>query len=234
MRRSGFTLIELLVVIAIIAILAAILFPVFAKAREKARQASCASNLKQLMLAVLMYTQDYDERNVSLYYGSGPADHTMPVDDGLANGYSWRTAIQPYIKNWQIEMCPSEPELNGSYRNTAGWQPVAWGYGYNMTNVGGRPDGQSLAWFTHPADTIALADEAPCGKPCFAVSCCVGSAPAQLSDFTQTDYDTPRWDGAVSTRHNGGANFAFYDGHVKWQKYMSTPFKEYVGAYNGP
>ncbi len=76
MRRKGFTLIELLVVIAIIAILAAILFPVFARAREKARQTSCLSNLKQLSLGVLMYAQDYDERLPMLYFNTGgPTEH---------------------------------------------------------------------------------------------------------------------------------------------------------------
>ena len=89
--RKGFTLIELLVVIAIIAILAAILFPVFAKAREKARQASCTSNVKQLMLAFLMYAQDYDEKFPTQYNCWG----------------TWVFLIQPYIKNTQLYMCPS-------------------------------------------------------------------------------------------------------------------------------
>lgn len=93
--RKGFTLIELLVVIAIIAILAAILFPVFAKAREKARQASCLSNEKQLDLAMLMYVQDYDERFAP--------ECSYPVG-GLA---CWRSEIYPYVKNWQVFACPS-------------------------------------------------------------------------------------------------------------------------------
>ncbi|MCD6361636.1 MAG: DUF1559 domain-containing protein [Armatimonadetes bacterium] len=93
MRRAGFTLIELLVVIAIIAILAAILFPVFAKAREKARQSTCTSNAKQLALGVLMYAQDYDER--------------LPTRYRSGFGH-WETAfIQPYVKNRQLTVCPS-------------------------------------------------------------------------------------------------------------------------------
>src|SRR5471030_2089327 len=91
--RSGFTLIELLVVIAIIAILAAILFPVFAKVREKARQTSCASNEKQIGLALLQYVQDADEAYPSSYYGS----KTAPSDSGA--NYKWMDAIYPYIKN---------------------------------------------------------------------------------------------------------------------------------------
>jgi prepilin-type N-terminal cleavage/methylation domain-containing protein/prepilin-type processing-associated H-X9-DG protein len=93
MHRKGFTLIELLVVIAIIAILAAILFPVFAKAREKARQTSCLSNEKQICLAILMYVQDYDEMM--------PA----PVDWGAYNSpMPW--LLYPYVKNWQLFHCP--------------------------------------------------------------------------------------------------------------------------------
>src|SRR5439155_21394844 len=97
-RRSGFTLIELLVVIAIIAILAAILFPVFAQAREKARQASCLSNLKQYSAATLMYMQDYDERFPRNSYLQGSCIGTFYLD------------VVPYVKNDQVPQCPSERE----------------------------------------------------------------------------------------------------------------------------
>jgi len=239
--RRGFTLIELLVVIAIIAILAAILFPVFARAREKARQASCQSNIKQAMLGIIMYQQDYDERNVNLYVvhqGGGPPfeyDDAVPPDL-VPKAYSWRAVIQPYVKNWQLLTCPSSPDLNNTQRQGCTdryWRGTRGSYGYNMTNVSGRPDGQSLSWFQKPANTIALADVNCCGKACFAVSCCIGGRPGNLSDFTQADFDGMRWDGIVSTRHNEGANFAFYDGHVKWRRQGSTAFKEYCGAYSG-
>ena len=242
--RRGFTLIELLVVIAIIAILAAILFPVFARAREKARMASCQSNLKQLMLGILMYQQDYDERNVHLFislqgavWPMRPVDATEPSDGVVPQAFSWRAAIQPYVKNRQLLVCPSQPDLSYNLRRGAcgqGWWGLRGGYGYNMTNVSGRPDGQALSWFKKPAQTIALADVNCCGKECFAISCCVGGAPLQLSQVTQQWLDEMAWDGIVSTRHNEGANFAFYDGHVKWRKYMSTARKEYIGAYDGP
>jgi prepilin-type N-terminal cleavage/methylation domain-containing protein/prepilin-type processing-associated H-X9-DG protein len=117
-RRAGFTLIELLVVIAIIAILAAILFPVFARARAKAKQSSCLSYTKQLALATIMYASDYDE--------------TFPrVGD-------WYTAIEPYVKNRQIFLCPEDSTANG--RTGASGFKLSYGIngnvcGYTTTNV---------------------------------------------------------------------------------------------------
>jgi len=110
MRRTGFTLIELLVVIAIIAILAAILFPVFAKAREKARAASCQSNEKQLALAVLMYSQDYDESTAPHYI----------ITDGWAQVIQPPDLVQPYIKNTQMLICPSSETVYGYQRCNSG------------------------------------------------------------------------------------------------------------------
>lgn len=106
LRLRGFTLIELLVVIAIIAILAAILFPVFAKAREKARQASCASNMKQLTTACLAYAQDYDERTMMHYV----------ITAGWAQVLRPRDLLDPYVKNSQIWICPSTNVIIGTQR----------------------------------------------------------------------------------------------------------------------
>jgi prepilin-type N-terminal cleavage/methylation domain-containing protein/prepilin-type processing-associated H-X9-DG protein len=131
--RRGFTLIELLVVIAIIAILAAILFPVFARAREKARQASCQSNLKQWMLGALMYAQDYDERFPKHGSNCGGTTTTDPCQ--------WNK-MQPYVKNTQMWYCPSASTVR---------------YGWNI----GLPEngiGQALGSFTQPSVTVLLAD----------------------------------------------------------------------------
>lgn len=102
--KSAFTLIELLVVIAIIAILAAILFPVFARARENARRSSCQSNLKQIGLGLLQYSQDYDETSPPTNFGPG-SDNWYTAQDG--HNYKWMDAIYPYVKSEQIFMCPS-------------------------------------------------------------------------------------------------------------------------------
>jgi prepilin-type N-terminal cleavage/methylation domain-containing protein/prepilin-type processing-associated H-X9-DG protein len=137
--RRGFTLIELLVVIAIIAILAAILFPVFAKAREKARQSSCLSNLKQIGLATLSYVQDYDERMPRHYYGSA----TFII--------SPQTGIMPYMKSTQILSCPSGASLYTWFWDlgyTGAPVAISGSYGYNS-----RLNSLSLGALTVPTDT---------------------------------------------------------------------------------
>ena len=144
MRRNGFTLIELLVVIAIIAILAAILFPVFARAREKARQSSCLSNVKQLMLGTLMYAQDYDEvlpRHIN--------DHLGDEWPGGERYLGWTYMIEPYIKNRQILMCPSRTTANTHYN-----------YWMIPTNyaIRERVAGRTLAYFTVPSETFMYTD----------------------------------------------------------------------------
>jgi len=134
--RKGFTLIELLVVIAIIAILAAILFPVFARAREKARQTSCLSNVKQIGTAIMMYVQDYDEM---MMYGH---DNT--------SGYWWSANgfLMPYVKNTQIFLCPSQPNY-------------AVGYGWNYPHMPYRTyyqGGFSIAMVNRPAEVLVICD----------------------------------------------------------------------------
>ena len=177
--KRGFTLIELLVVIAIIAILAAILFPVFAQAREKARAISCLSNLKQIGLGVMMYAQDYDET-----YPMKKVEPSPPVDNEMGNrydwaSYSWREAIGPYIKNgisnvtWistdgkarpyvqgGIWKCPSTPGDSREQYDINEWIAGAYAPGDNGTLIPG-PKGasSSLAAVSRPADKILIVEK---------------------------------------------------------------------------
>ena len=149
--RRGFTLIELLVVIAIIAILAAILFPVFAQAREAARATSCRSNLKQYATATLMYVQDYDETYPPGVYANG----------ACYNYYY--TVIDPYVKNKQITQCPSEPKaLDTTYVGACGPGTLSPQYTSYFTNgaifVQMSPNVVALATLQYPADSIMMYD----------------------------------------------------------------------------
>ena len=144
--RRGFTLIELLVVIAIIAILAAILFPVFARAREKARQTSCLSNLKQITLGALMYAEDYDETTVpfSLYASGAP----------MREDFHW--LLMPYIKNSQIWTCPSH---SGQFNpNDADHYDQAGGYGIAYPGIAETGRGAALGAIEFPSDTVWFGD----------------------------------------------------------------------------
>jgi prepilin-type N-terminal cleavage/methylation domain-containing protein len=177
-RQSGFTLIELLVVIAIIAILAAILFPVFARAREKANQTSCLSNLKQLDLGVLMYAQDYDQR-----LPTHRADHAVNFlyPDGVQMQYRgpWYVTIYPYIKNVQLYNCPST-----SFKWNGRWtQTFDYGYNSHLNYV-------LLGEVFRPAETLMLADSD---------STIDANHPYQIQDYF-------RGRNHICPRHNGGAN----------------------------
>lgn len=188
--RRGFTLIELLVVIAIIAILAAILFPVFAKAREKAKQASCLSNTKQIGLAILQYAQDYDET-----YPPGALIGPAPADNN-----EWFEVIGPYIKNTQVLQCPSQSS-------------TALGYGWNYQNFGYYYGSHGSGWATpigaveQPAETIIIGDNPDNGM--------YGAGSRYIYGPTQV---SPPADGIgnVAGRHNEGGNYGFCDGHSKW------------------
>ncbi len=213
MARRGFTLIELLVVIAIIAILAAILFPVFAKAREKARQTSCLSNVKQLALADLMYAGDYDERfTPTILLSNGCLDH-------------WTNRIQPYVKNDQIVLCASG---GGAYW-ACGHALPAMDYlindevhGYMGWN-GCYCDKGRLPEIDQPAETVLMCDMySPDSQANF---CGHGWQRGQCSGCRQrpagqippgfSGFGTP---GQDVSRHNGGYNVSLCDGHAKWFK----------------
>ncbi|MFW5868006.1 MAG: DUF1559 domain-containing protein [Armatimonadota bacterium] len=208
--RKGFTLIELLVVIAIIAILAAILFPVFARAREKARQASCLSNVKQLGLAIMMYTQDYDE---TLFYSNNHGHpHTL-----------WAEVIYPYVNNYQVFLCITGGGRTGpnewNYGDT--WSfPVNPGYGWN-THLAGK----ALAEIDKPADVITIGD---CSHEAFA-NLPGRIAWAKASDRVHYSDGYHAWPNGNSdymkdefSRHNGGENHAYADGHAKWSSSQGT------------
>ena len=213
-KVRGFTLIELLVVIAIIAILAAILFPVFARAREKARQASCQSNVKQLALAGLMYATDYDQRMV-------PVARASSAYPGY-NGYWWMVLLQPYIKNEHIMDCPS---ADGQYWCGApSWtcdQPprarYVGGYGINWGNYySGTTHAGS---FPGPCDVKDSVIEDPAGTLLIVDVRCIVAAPGTNGQEGHPTFDpeAPRTDWP-QPRHNGGFNVGFCDGHVKWIK----------------
>ncbi len=199
-RRRAFTLIELLVVIAIIAILAAILFPVFAKAREKARQSSCQSNEKQLVLGILQYTQDYDER-LPARIGNMSA--------GWTENYSWRVVIQPYLKSAQVFMCPSNTfNVYNSYDNQ-----IRRSYNCNGHDAYNTPmranNGQSLAAIVAPAQLILI--------------CEANEGWSEMNlDGCWSWFNGGNPPAALFAGHMGMCNFAFADGHVKSLKPSQT------------
>ncbi len=213
MKRRGFTLIELLVVIAIIAILAAILFPVFARAREKARQTSCLSNLKQLGLGMLMYAQDYDETFTRINHGSQatpvvPGDTVFNYNGGSYNIFyrSWASNIYPYVKNTQIYICPS------TTNNTYG---VAYGLPGRCLNSSGTEVDFfnatiAMAVLQQPAQTMMISERDGGGGPQYIMS---------------GQYYCMR------ASHNDGGNLAFCDGHAKWMKFEKGPFG---GGFTAP
>ena len=208
----GFTLIELLVVIAIIAILASILFPVFSRARAKARQTSCLSNLKQLGLAEMMYNQDNDEQFTiaTTSWTPGPADQ----------GVTWDQALIPYMKNEEILVCPD----NKSACAASGHTERRRGYAQTRYTTLYYDGTQWWIWnyeglYPAPASTVLLAE-----KGAYGPAHCADASVENYMQAGQSDDYKPA--GSVNPRHNNGNNFAFVDGHAKWFAIGAGPFKE--------
>ncbi len=221
MNKKGFTLIELLVVIAIIAILAAILFPVFAKAREKARQTSCLSNLKQIGLGTMMYAGNYDE---VLPQGG----HWVHVG-GVRTMMWWGRAIEPYLKNLQILRCPSSSSTSSGWNYGFVSQTTGYNGGtgtFNLpdgTRVGSRSSPIALAAVTAPAERVLASDAT--------------NFYSVLHYWYRTDSPYPEVGGAyywIDGRHNDGANCCFMDGHAKWLTSTSPYGAAHPGVCAGP
>jgi prepilin-type N-terminal cleavage/methylation domain-containing protein/prepilin-type processing-associated H-X9-DG protein len=211
--QKGFTLIELLVVIAIIAILAAILFPVFAQAREKARAVTCLSNMKQLGLGIMMYTEDYDEVNPYVYGNNGHPDS------------SWCTIVMPYVKNVGVFSCPDDTYSRGpndvdAYGNKLNAPPRK--NSYSLTLVWNDWTGQysasgsALASITSPASTILLSERWN-GYHFIAV----GWAQDNWCDDGEFLYGQ-NGGPAAAKGHSGGSNYLLADGHAKLMRYEQT------------
>ncbi len=204
---SAFTLIELLVVIAIIAILAAILFPVFARARESARKTSCLSNMRQLGLAFQTYTQDYDEAMPNCtdgtpgagLYGAWNFYSVFPANSNPGSYDVKQGGLYPYVKNAQVYICPSDSEGRRSGNSYAANSCVFQG------SAIGFETGKPLAAFDAPASFMLLGEEAS-----------LSGTSSDASSFSTDDGYMLYIANVFSTRHSLGSNLNFVDGHSKW------------------
>jgi prepilin-type N-terminal cleavage/methylation domain-containing protein/prepilin-type processing-associated H-X9-DG protein len=236
-KKCGFTLIELLVVIAIIAILAAILFPVFARARENARRTSCLSNLKQMGLGVMQYTQDFDERypRVSIVTAQ-PSPMSIQWYPGV---WLWPEIILPYTKSEQIFVCPSSSIGRTSASDAARNGYSAGHYGANSAVITSAANPITLAALGAPASNYMFLDSG-----IYTIGATTAARPAQYSNYipgsapyvTPTTQPSAEYQSDFQTgRHLEGVNVAFADGHAKWLKtsVVIDQAKRSVGATYG-
>jgi len=245
-RKSAFTLIELLVVIAIIAILAAILFPVFAQAREKARTISCLSNTKQLSLGLLMYVQDYDEtwprnddcvNNGTVAVPGAPATAigcSGPGYGDRVNHYKWWYWTYPYTKNVQIMFCPSRTGLLDPTNWNLNGEIFGAGYGLNLSLTGAlntwhnNPPqfrnswtGGTLAGLNAPAETMLVMETHNPAVGSYLVAQGNGVYTAYPLATREYWQNLMKPNGVVNKQfapHTDGFNVAYTDGHSKWMK----------------
>jgi len=197
---KGFTLIELLVVIAIIAILAAILFPVFARARENARRSSCQQNIRQIGLAIKQYLSDYDE--------SFPQVSVLAVSGGSSYPWGWADAVQPYVRNTQLFQCPSDSTQppSGTATTVVGSDAAYTDYFYNA-----NLSGQNESALQYISNTVMVGDALSGDATRNSNGNESATGTAAIIDLADTNV-------GAATRHLDGANYTFADGHVKWLK----------------
>jgi len=211
-RKRGFTLIELLVVIAIIAILAAILFPVFAQAREKARQTSCLSNLKQMGLGFMMYAQDYDETLPGIKFGNNPGEGwPWTVFPGSVDWNGVFThGVQPYIKNKQIFQCPSGTETNRwSGKNGMSYCYNEYMYNYyqnfsKLATLGNAPGGVASVSILSECFTSGIYNDWEDSAP--------AQPNGQIDGLNRIRYGQQ----SPYISNHGGTNLTYADGHSKF------------------
>jgi len=239
-RHNAFTLIELLVVIAIIAILAAILFPVFARARENARRSSCQSNLKQIGLGIIQYLQDYDERFPAAFNQGA----TGVQAGGNGTPVGWADATQPYLKSTQIFQCPSESRGPNSDPNSNGYSDYWYNCMLSQSSPGSNSwnSGISQAALVATSLTVMAGDAGDAQNGGTAGNRSNGyDSQGQVTSGANAAPAAPNSAGSLTVYQNGymgggqrhleGINLLFTDGHVKWSKSAGADTSSAV--YNG-